>query len=65
MKEYDGWCMKAADEIMPWWYYKYRTQVVKNWDKMWDDKYGKKYKWRNLRKKGTHKIVKVKIQEVE
>jgi len=62
--KYDGWCMKAFERILPGSFHSTRTGVVKwwgDWSLSIDDS---SLKWKNYRKRGTYKIVKVRIVEV-
>ena len=65
MVEYDGWCMKAFGEILPWSFHKTRTEVAKWWES-WSLVTGdSSLQWKNFRKRGTYKMVKVRIVEVK
>jgi len=66
MNKYDGWAIKTNwnGEIIPWSFQRKRTEVVEWWNE-WSLATDNTFKWKNFRKRGTHKIVKVKIVEVE
>lgn len=65
-KDYDGWCIKTEwDGVRPWTFQAIRTNVVRKWDRGWNLERYPTYAWRNFRKRGTHKIVKVKLLEVK
>ena len=64
MKKHDGWIIKVtwsyrAPYFLPWTFHLKRTDVVKGFKNNWT------VPWRVYRKRGTHKIVKVKFMEVE
>jgi len=65
MKNYDGWAMKSFGHIMPWSCQVTRKDVVKWFESNNDLQKYPQFKWRNFRKRGTHKIVKVRIIEVK
>jgi len=62
--KYDGWCMKAFGEILPWSFHSTRTGVVKWWEEWSLSIDDPSLKWENFRKRGTYKIIKVRIVEV-
>ena len=63
--KYDGWVMTNNWEgIMPTSFHRTRTEVIKWWDDSWDET-AITFKWRNFRKRGTHKIVKARIVGVD
>jgi len=64
--KYDGWCTKAFGKILPWSFHTTRTGVIEWWDDaIYPPLVPLLFKWNRFRKRGTHKIVKVRIVEVE
>ena len=61
MRKYDGWCLKANGVPMPYWFRRTRTEGRKDWDAMSPS--FPHLRLDRLRKRGTHKIVKVRIVE--
>lgn len=63
MDKYDGWTIKVLWHTHPWllttFFRKKRTDVIKAYEKQWNEK------WRKDRERGNFKIVKVKLIEVE
>ena len=63
MDKYDGWVIKVqwngSSFFLTWHFRERRTDVVKSFDE------GSGGSWRKYRQKGTHKLVKVKLVEVE
>jgi len=62
MKNYDGWVIKVQFSrkpyFLPWHFHEKRTDVIKAFDEPTGGL------WRKYRRKGTHKLVKVKFVEV-
>ncbi len=62
-KKYDGWVIKVQFSgkpyFLPWHFRESRRYVIKAFNKSTGGS------WRKYRRKGTHKIVKVKLVEVE
>lgn len=63
MAKYDGWVIKVQWSGKPffltWHFHEKRTDVVKSFND------GSGGLWRKYRRRGTHKLVKVKLVEVE
>ena len=65
MKDYDGWAMKSFGRIMSWSCQATRREVIKWFESNNDLQKYPQFKWKNFRRRGTHKIVKVRIIEVK
>ena len=63
--KYDGWAMKNRGYVFPLSCRELKRDVVKWWEEGWDLEKFPQFAWKNYRKKGTHKIVKVRIVEVD
>ena len=62
MAEYDGWTIKISifnPFLHIFMFAETRTEVVKKFEKLMGES------WREYRRRGTHKIVKVKLVEVK
>lgn len=59
MKKYDGWVLKSGKYLHIGFLHYTRREVIDHVEKVIPET------WKNHRKKGTHKIVKVKLVEVE
>jgi len=64
-KKYDGWVIKSKYcDILPWTFRYKRVDVIKKWnDNLLRDS-SSCLKWKNIRRRGTHKIIKVKLLEI-
>lgn len=64
MAKYDGWVIQSLHVGEPWYliwtFARTRTEVVKLFEESWG-----KDLWRKYRRRGFHKLVKVKFVEVE
>jgi len=62
MKKYDGWVLKSFSGrnpwIMPWTFRETRKEVLINFKETVGEQF------RNYRRRGMHKIVKVKLTEI-
>lgn len=64
MAKYDGWVIKVQfpwhqkPYFLPWHFHERRTDVIKSFND------GSGGLWRKYRRRGTHKLVKVKFVEV-
>jgi hypothetical protein len=62
MDKYDGWVIKlqfkGKSYFLPWHFREKRTDVIKAFDGLTGGL------WKKYRRKGTHKLIKVKFMEV-
>ncbi len=59
-KKYDGWTIKSFDRcLLEWFFHETRSEVIKAFEISVGES------WRKYRRRGTHKLVKVKLVEVE
>jgi len=58
-KKYDGWALKVGPYIRAFTVRNTREEVIKNFESLL------KTSWRKYRRGGRHKIVRVRITEVE
>ena len=61
VEKYDGWVLKVGQYLRAFTFHEKKTDVVKDFERFC----GGEGSWREHRRKGTHKIVKVKLVEVE
>jgi len=63
-KKYDGWCLKNICARNPFlctsWFCTTRKKVIEEFERLFTSG-----EWRNARRKGEFKIVKVRLVEVE
>ena len=68
MSKYDGWAIKYSwGQIEPSTFRELRTQVIENWNEDAKDAFRiiPELLWKNMGRKHGHKIVKVRLVEVE